>query len=313
MNLEEFRQKLRNSGYSEDQIAEIIAGIEADIDIREYCKVEFNAAQMREIRIGLQHGLYVSEYADSKFSAEQMWVMRYGKETGLDMSIFTGSLCRMITAFIAAQCDISISAYQMLDADQLCEVVLALHDGIDVKDIPVKDLDSLQIHEIILTKREGHDASSLLTRQDDGQYMSAIKMKEVRETLRLEKDLMDVCGPDFNAAQMREIKYGLMEGINVDVYCTRELSGAQMKQVRLGMQIGVDVSIYNDAGKYSAAVMRVIRRGLIEGVHPSMYLTDGMTSSEANDALQHVLNANENVHRSDGEITLSEDYLNQFL
>lgn len=314
MNLEELKRKLESEGFTPEQIDEILLGIEADIHVGDYFRKEFSANQMREIRIGLQHGLYVADYADPGLSAEQMWIIRHAKESGLDTNSLSGSLDKMMAVFISLQSGVYTPQWQSFDADVIYELQNATKNGVDVESIPYKELDSLQIHELIKAIESDLNISTMLTKQSGGEYMSASKMFEVRKGLESGFNLIQECGDaDYSASQLREIRFGLADKLNVAVYCNQDLSGAEMRQIRLGMYVGVDVSLYNEPRKYSAAMMRIIRQGLTEGIHPTAYLADSMTVEDAAAALQSIMNANENVHDRNGGIMLNQDYLNRML
>ena len=52
--MEKIRTQLMNNGFTLDQIAEIKAGFDAEVDITAYADREFLAIQMRQIRYGLE-------------------------------------------------------------------------------------------------------------------------------------------------------------------------------------------------------------------------------------------------------------------
>ena len=53
------REELLNSNFTEDQLAEIQAGIEDGVDVSLYAREELLAIQMRQIRLGLLSGVQV--------------------------------------------------------------------------------------------------------------------------------------------------------------------------------------------------------------------------------------------------------------
>lgn len=313
MNIEELKKRLHELGYDDGQIAEIVHGIENDVDVSVYSKKDYDSDQMKQIRIGLMHNLYVSEYANPKLSADQMWIIRHAMEYGSTPVKLAGSFRHMIASYIAKLVEVDDSLCASMTSDKLFVFIDGARDCIDMSDVPSDELNAEQMYEILQARKAELDDQKLLRRQSDGCFMSAAKMKEIRTGLSADIDLLSVCTTDFSASQMREARFGLEEGVNVEVYCKPEFSAAQMRQVRLGMQVDVDVTVYADPKRFSAGIMRVIRHGLTEGVHPSLYLKDEMTTDEASAALQSILNMNENVHDSDGGIALNADYLSHII
>lgn len=81
-NIEESNKKIKeliesgNSGFKTEQIKQIKLGIDADIDVSIYAKLEFDSDQMKEIRLGLEEGLGVSMYAEPELGWEKMKEIR---------------------------------------------------------------------------------------------------------------------------------------------------------------------------------------------------------------------------------------------
>ena len=55
---------------------QIREGLENNLDVSIYAKLDFNSYQMKEIKIGLDIKLDVSEYAKSCFTEDEMELMR---------------------------------------------------------------------------------------------------------------------------------------------------------------------------------------------------------------------------------------------
>lgn len=80
--------RLKQEGYSEPQIEEILEGYAQKIDPSAYMDKRLNWKQMREIRLGLVDGSDVSVYNNIFFSAGQMQEIRLGLDTGIDVSSY---------------------------------------------------------------------------------------------------------------------------------------------------------------------------------------------------------------------------------
>ena len=70
------------------QQEEILAGLEANIDVLLHAKKEFDSFQMSEMREGLEKNLDVSVYLNNKFNWAQMQEIRFGLMDNLDISTY---------------------------------------------------------------------------------------------------------------------------------------------------------------------------------------------------------------------------------
>ena len=309
MNVLGFTDRLVEKGFNDAQIQEIVAGIEADVDVHAYCKLEFDAKQMHEIRLGLEHDIPVTTFAKPELSADQMWIIRHVVEgCGSDLGL-SGDVRHMFAEFFAVNVDPTLTEVTDLSSDKLMLLAEAKRAGFGFASIPYTELDDEQVHELFLAKVAGIDEHSLLVRDSNGDFLDARKMKQIRLALKNDIDLSSACSYDLSASQLKEVRFCLEEKMNAGVIASGEYSAAQMRQIRLGMHSGLDVSVYADAEKYSAEFMRLIRQGLAEGIVLTRYAIDGKTLREASDLLQSLLHQRENMHDAAGGIELNEDFV----
>lgn len=79
-------EELKERGFRESQLNEIMLGQKQKLPIAVYARECFNWKQMREIRLGLAEGLNTEIYENPLYSAGQMWEIRMGLMDGLDVS-----------------------------------------------------------------------------------------------------------------------------------------------------------------------------------------------------------------------------------
>ena len=113
--------------YNKEQLAQIQAGKDANLDISWYENPEFTWGQMMEIRKGLESDVDVSLYAKHNFTSEQMHQIRLGLEKGLNVKIYA---------------DPNLDDFKML------LIKSALIEGLNISNINFKDL----THEEIKTE-----------------------------------------------------------------------------------------------------------------------------------------------------------------
>ena len=65
---------------------QINLGLQKDLDVSFYAKLEFDWLQMEQIRLGLEQGLDIDSYAKPEFDSKQMEQIRLDLEDGLDAS-----------------------------------------------------------------------------------------------------------------------------------------------------------------------------------------------------------------------------------
>ena len=124
--------------------------------------------------------------------------------------------------------------------------------GIDM----VKYLDVIKYVDKDKIKNIYHD---LLEGIEVEKYIGASSMWNVRKELLTEKYKQD----GYNEEQIKAILYYTMwEKIYLTPYITPEFNVEQITEVAVGVIVGVDITKYNDAKKYTAQEMYLIREDL---------------------------------------------------
>ena len=245
------REKWKNKGFEEDQIAEIISGIDAGIDVSRYADKKYLAIQMRQIRLGVMAYLPVENYADVRYDWFQMEEIRKGLRDHVDIHVYASpeipyEKMRQIRKGLRA--GINLSKFSSMKADILEQLRLAYEEHIDLSKYISEGYDAKQLYEIRLAIKDELDMDSYLTRE----YI----------------------GPS-----LAEIRKGLKSGVDVSVYAKPEYGWNQMRELRLGMEKQVDISKYNNS-LYSWRQMKEIRLGLEQGLHVESYGRLRFTSQE---------------------------------
>ena len=89
LNIDNLMKTEEYKYFNKEQKEEIRLGLEKNLDVSVYAKLEYNWKQMYLIREGLENNLDVSIYAKEEFTFSQMEQIKYGLEDGLDVSIYT--------------------------------------------------------------------------------------------------------------------------------------------------------------------------------------------------------------------------------
>lgn len=83
--MERIRTALEAGNFNDEQLSEIGKGIDADVDVTIYARLQYDEYQMEQIRKGLEEKLDVSIYAKPEFNWEQMDQIREGLEQGIEV------------------------------------------------------------------------------------------------------------------------------------------------------------------------------------------------------------------------------------
>lgn len=245
------QEKLKQAGFSPDQISEIMEGAQAGIDVSVYADKELFAIQMRQIRLGLQEGLPVELYASREYDWFQMEEIRKGLQSGIDVKKY---------------------ADPKLSYDRMRQIRKGLERGVDLWDYRKLDAGLLrQLRKAILEKvnivefiRQGYDAEQL---------------EQIRLALAEGLDIVPYLQKEFRGAAIQEIRTGLAHGVDVSVYARIELGWRKMRELRLGLEHRVDVEYYSNP-LYSWQQMRELRLGLEEGLDVTRYRSFVHTAAE---------------------------------
>ncbi len=105
----------------------------------------------------------------------------------------------------------------------------------------------------------------------------AIQMRQIRLGLESGCDVSYYADPQFDWFQMYEIRIGLEQKVDVSKYAKAELPYEKMRQIRKGLLKGFDVS---DCIKYSAGIMKQIRKSKEENLDISKYIRLGYDAEQ---------------------------------
>lgn len=236
------QEKLKESGFTFDQIAEIEEGLDAGLDVALYAQKDFYAIQMRQIRLGMLEGLPVQKYARIEYDWFQMEEIRKGLKSGVDITIYAKPEIpydKMRQLRKGLKNGIDLSAYVQLEAGILRQLRKALLSKVN----------------IVSYIKEGYDTEQL---------------EEIRIGLEKGLNLQPFLCKEFRGASIREICLGLNSGVDVSAYAKIEYNWQQMNEIRMGMEERVDISKYSSSF-YSWQQMREIRLGLESGLRVERY------------------------------------------
>ena len=141
--------------FNDDQMREILAGLEASLDVSTYAKPEYNFGQMNEIRLGLEDNLDVTSYSKPEYNWAQMKEIRLGLMKHLDVSVYTKPeydwvQMRQIRLGLEENLDVSIYAKPEYNGDQMEEIFAGLEADLDVSAYAKPEYDCTQMKEIRL-------------------------------------------------------------------------------------------------------------------------------------------------------------------
>lgn len=254
-------ENIKKGGFSDDQRAEINAGINAGVDVSVYAKKEFLSIQMRQIRLGLEAEVDVKKYADEAYDWFQMEEIRLGLEEGLIVEGYASpeipyNSMRQIR--LGLKEGIDLSEYRTLPAGVIQEIRKASMAKVDILEYVREGFDTEQLEQIRISIEKGTDVKPYLDKDFRG--------ASIREIVRgLEKGLDVSCYAkmDYSWQQMRQIRYGLERRLDISQYVSALYGWQQMKEIRKGLEEGIDVSSYRSM-VFTATDMRKKRMALLE-------------------------------------------------
>ncbi len=259
--MNDVQQDYEKLGFTADQIEEIEAGRQADVDISIYAKPEFLAIQMREIRLGLISKVEAQRYADSVYDWFQMQEIREGMEERLDIEKYADpsipfDVMHQIRCGLKEGHDLSSGKH--LAAGILRQVRKAFNEKIDINKYISMGYDEEQLRQIRIALKKELDIDSHLS---EGFRGPAIR--EIRLGLEEKVDVSLYAKEEMNWQQMREIRLGLLQRLNVQTYLNTFYSWQQMREIRLGLEAGIPVDIYSSL-MYTEKDMHKMRIALSE-------------------------------------------------
>lgn len=253
------KEELFNSNFTEDQLAEIQAGIEDGVDVSLYAREELLAIQMRQIRLGLLSGVAVSRYNDAKLDWFQMEEIRIGLENHLDVDKYA---------------DVSIPYMKMRQIRKGLMVGIDLTSQLDQKPEILRQIRKAAVSKVDISKyvKEGYNASQLA---------------EIRKGLEKGLNIEEYLVIEFRGGSIEEICRGLEAGVDVSIYADEDYSWRQMREIRIGLENQLDVGKYLNPF-FEWRQMRQIRLGLSLGLDVSSYARLSFTYREMEARRKHL-------------------------
>lgn len=118
----------------------------------------------------------------------------------------------------------------------------------------IKEVDKDKLQSIYYDLLEGIDVDK---------YISASSMWNIRKELLTEKYQQD----GYNKEQIQTLlNYTMLVDIYLTPYITPEFNVGQITEVAVGLKQNVDITKYNDAKKYTAQEMYLIREDLYKAI-----------------------------------------------
>jgi len=253
--------RLKEQGFSQDQIQEIQQGAEQNLNVGAYLDTRFSAMQMIQIRLGLEEGLDVNAYNDPKYDMFQMEEIRKGLLAKVDLSVFAKPeipYIKMRELRKGLEIGHDITEFLSYNAGVMREYRKSLESGVDIREYIEERYDADQLEQIRLSFESGVPIDMFL----DKQYCGAALL-EIRRGLEAGVDITRYADIDRPWKKMKEIRLGLENQVDVSLYDSMYYTWQQMREIRLGLQQGVDVFRYCRL-RYSAAEMRRVRLALLE-------------------------------------------------
>ena len=184
-DLQEIINNLFLCKFNLQQMHQMELGINADVDISMYAKLQFNAKQMEQIREGLEEGIDVSKYTNNYFNADQMKEIKQGLISGVDVSKYD---------------DFRFNSLQMKFIRK------GLEDKLDVNRYANFEFNSGQMMEILEGLKERLNVSWYAKPE-----FNVNQMQQIREGLENDLDIEEYADPNIFAEEMFYIKEELLQ------------------------------------------------------------------------------------------------------
>lgn len=282
--------KLKEQGFSQDQIDEIVQGIEDGCNVGFYLEPYYSGLQMHQIRLGLMEDLDVGVYCKPEYDWFQMEELRKGLRDKVDIKIYADpkiSYNKMREIRKALVIGHDITDYLNYPSGIVREYRKALEQNINLDSFIQAGYDADQLEQIC----KGLAAGLPIEKYLDISYPGAA-LQEIRRGLEDGLEVEHYAGKYNDWRKMREIRLGLKNQVDISLYDNAYYSWQQMKEIRLGLQQGLSVEKYTGF-IYPATEMRRVRTRMLE---------------EIERALQEK-KAREAIHEEDYSITFSEKNL----
>jgi uncharacterized protein (DUF342 family) len=235
-------EALIKAGFMRDQIDEIKAGLDEELDVSLYADNELYSLQMREIRLGLEEKVDVSLFADKKYDWFQMQEIRLGLAAGLNVDLYADPSIpyqKMRELRKGLEDDIDLSDCLDKPAGLIRQIRHARRSGIDISSYIDEGYDTGQLEEIIICLENNVDIKPYLSKD-----LRKESINEIRLGLEHGVPVDSYAGIRYNNRQMHEIRLGLEKRLDTGIYASPLFGYEQMREIRLGLESGIDVGEY---------------------------------------------------------------------
>lgn len=184
--MERIRTALEAGDFNDEQLSEIGKGIDADVDVTIYARLQYDEYQMEQIRVGLENGVDVDFYTNHMFNSEQMELIRLGLEQELDVSIyakpeFDANQMESIRVGLLNNLDVSVYADPKYDANQMAQIAIGLDDKLDIHMYANPEFNASQMREIRLGLEQGIDVRTYANPDINADEMEARRNQAFKE------------------------------------------------------------------------------------------------------------------------------------
>ena len=183
--MERIRIALEAGNFNDEQLYEIGQGIDANVDVTVYARLQYDAHQMEQIRLGLEHGVDVDFYTNHMFTSEQMESIRLGLEQGLDVIVYADPKfndVQMQEINLGMLRDVDVTVYKPeFNYDQMEQIRKGLEEKLDVSIYAKPEFNWEQMDQIREGLEQGIDVRSYADPNISADEMEARRNQAFKE------------------------------------------------------------------------------------------------------------------------------------
>lgn len=183
--MERIRTALEAGDFNDEQLSEIGKGIDADVDVTIYARLQYDEYQMEQIRLGLEHGVDVDFYTNHMFTSEQMESIRLGLEQGLDVTVYADPKfndVQMQEINLGMLRDVDVTVYKPeFNYDQMEQIRKGLEEKLDVSIYAKPEFNWEQMDQIREGLEQGIDVRSYADPNISADEMEARRNQAFKE------------------------------------------------------------------------------------------------------------------------------------
>lgn len=183
--MERIRTALEAGNFNDEQLSEIGKGIDADVDVTIYARLQYDEYQMEQIRLGLENGVDVDFYTNHMFTSEQMESIRLGLEQGLDVTVYADPKfndVQMQEINLGMLRDVDVTVYKPeFNYDQMEQIRKGLEEKLDVSIYAKPEFNWEQMDQIREGLEQGIDVRSYADPNISADEMEARRNQAFKE------------------------------------------------------------------------------------------------------------------------------------